>query len=194
MKRIHLLSFSCSLLLSACASTTAQAPAPAADKTRIEAHMLFLSDDSLEGRDTGSKGHLIASQYLASNFQQLGLKPAGDNGSYFQQVPLRQSKLIQQSPKFSLTSNGTTVNFDYPKEFTTGPSSHEGKVEVTKAGLVFVGYGLVSKEFGIDDYKNLDVKGKIVVMLPGRPDKLPSEEAAHLSSLKARLAAERLGR
>ena len=191
MKRIHLLSFSCSLLLSACASTTAQAPAPAADKTRIEAHMLFLSDDSLEGRDTGSKGHLIASQYLASNFQQLGLKPAGDNGSYFQQVPLRQSKLIQQSPKFSLTSNGTTVNFDYPKEFTTGPSSHEGKVEVTKAGLVFVGYGLVSKEFGIDDYKNLDVKGKIVVMLPGRPDKLPSEEAAHLSSLKARLAAER---
>ncbi len=191
MKRIHLLSFSCSLLLSACASTTAEAPAPAADKTRIEAHMLFLSDDSLEGRDTGSKGHLIASQYLASNFQQLGLKPAGDNGSYFQHVPLRQSKLIQQSPKFSLTSNGTTVNFDYPKEFTTGPSSHEGKVEVTKAGLVFVGYGLVSKEFGIDDYKNLDVKGKIVVMLPGRPDKLPSEEAAHLSSLKARLAAER---
>ncbi len=189
MKPMQLLSFGCALLLTACAASTA--PSQSADQSRIQAHMLFLADDALEGRDTGSRGHLIASQYIASNFQQLGLKPAGDNGTYFQQVPLRQSKLIQKSPSFTLASNGKTIQFDYPKHFTTGPSSHDGKVELTNAGLVFVGYGMVSKEFGIDDYQGLDVKGKIVVMLPGRPDKLPSEEAAHLSSLKTRLAAER---
>lgn len=189
MKPMQLLSFGCALLLTACAATTP--PSQTADQSRIQAHMLFLADDALEGRDTGSRGHLIASQYIASNFQQLGLKPAGDNGSYFQQVPMRQSKLIQKSPSFSLVSQGKTIQFDYPKQYTTGPSSHEGKVELSNAGLVFVGYGMVSKEFGIDDYQGLDVNGKVVVVLPGRPDKLPSEEAAHLSSIKTRLAVER---
>ena len=187
-------------LLGACAVTQpspAPSPAPAAasaatsqaDANRIAAHMAFLADDALEGRDTGSKGHLIASQYIASNFQQLGLAPAAENNSYFQKMKLKKSLLVKNSASLVIHQNGKDITLPYPKHFITRASSHEGKVAV-KAELVFVGYGMVSKEFGIDDYAGLDVKGKIVVMLPGRPHKLPSEEAAHLSSQKTRLAAE----
>lgn len=202
MKTIHWLTLGSALALGACQQTsqpqTAAAVAtPATNQEnsqravaeRVEAHMLFLADDALAGRDTGSSGHLIASQYIASNFHQLGLKPAGTEG-YLQPVPMKQSKLVQSSPKLSLTVDGKATDFAFPKQFMTGPSSHEGKVDVS-AGLVFVGYGLVSKEFGIDDYAGLDVKGKVVVMLPGRPESLPSEEAAHIASLKARTAAEK---
>lgn len=195
MKKLPWLALCSAVLLSACQSQPAGTAATSgndaarADKNRIEAHMLFLADDALAGRDTGSNGHLIASHYIASQFQQLGLKPAGTDG-YLQMVPLKQSKLIQNSPKLSLTQDGKTTELAFPKQFMTGPSSHDGKVALT-AELVFVGYGLVSKEFSIDDYAGLDVKGKVVVVLPGRPDHLPSEEAAHISSLKAKLAAER---
>lgn len=198
MKTLHWLTLGSALALSACQQNSQPTPNAAVANSetsqraiaeRVEAHMLFLADDALAGRDTGSSGHLIASQYIASNFKQLGLLPAGTNG-YLQSVPMKQSKLVQSSPKLSLTVDGTTTDFAFPKQFMTGPSSHEGKVDAS-AGLVFVGYGLVSKEFGIDDYAGLDVKGKVVVMLPGRPDHLPSEEAAHIGSLKARTAVEK---
>jgi len=195
MKKLPWLALCSAVLLSACQSQQASAPSAAsttverADKNRIEAHMLFLADDALAGRDTGSNGHLIASHYIASQLQQLGLKPAGTDG-YLQMVPLKQSKLIQSSPKLSLTQDGKTTTLAFPKQFMTGPSSHDGKVALN-AELVFVGYGLVSKEFNIDDYAGLDVKGKVVVVLPGRPEHLPSEEAAHIGSLKAKLAVER---
>lgn len=173
------------------AAVTTPQPAKFASEQRIAAHMTFLADDALEGRDTGSQGHLIASQYIASNFQQLGLKPAAANGQYFQPVPLIKSLLVQTSPEFSFELDGKATKLAYPKQFTTSPSNHQGKVSVKDAELVFVGYGMVSKEFGIDDYQGLDVKGKIVVMLPGRHHKLPSEEAAHLGALKAKIAAEK---
>ncbi len=201
MKTIHWLTLGSALALSACQQTSQPPTAAAAPEVankensqravaeRVEAHMLFLADDALAGRDTGSNGHLIASHYIASNFKQLGLQPAGTEG-YLQPVPMKQSKLVQSSPKLSLTVDGKATDFAFPKQFMTGPSSHEGKVDVS-AGLVFVGYGLVSKEFGIDDYAGLDVKGKVVVILPGRPESLPSEEAAHIASLKARTAAEK---
>lgn len=206
MNKTHWLALCSAMVLAACQQNTSATAvqvqpqnntalsnpagiAARADANRIEAHMLFLADDALAGRDTGSNGHLIASHYIASQFQQLGLKPAGTDG-YLQMVPLKQSKLVQSSPKLSFSSQGKTTELAFPKEFMTGPSSHDGKV-THSAELVFVGFGLVSKEFNIDDYAGLDVKGKVVVILPGRPEHLPSEEAAHISSQKAKLAAER---
>ena len=174
-----------------CVSTpTSSVSGNAANATAIEAHMQFLASDALAGRDTGSNEHEIASLYIATQLQALGLKPAGDNGSYLQRVPLRKARLVQDSAKFTLHTDGNNTELAYPKAFFTGPSLQFASTEVT-APLVFAGYGLVSKEFGIDDYANLDVKGKIVELFTGRPDSLPSEEAAHLNSLKTRLAAER---
>ncbi len=195
------------ILLSACAATTASktsdnktaetaaastmtTAAVKADANRIAAHMAFLADDSLEGRDTGSRGHLIASQYIASNFQQLGLQPAGDNKQFFQQVPMKKSMLVKNSNELVFHINGKAQKLAYPKQYFTSASGHQGKISVDNAELVFVGYGLVSKEFGLDDYAGLDVKGKIVVVLPGRPSSLPSEESAHIGSQKQQLAAE----
>jgi Zn-dependent M28 family amino/carboxypeptidase len=156
----------------------------------IEAHMQFLAADALAGRETGSKEHEIAALYIATQLQALGLLPAGDNDSYFQRVPIRTARLAQDSARFMLHVDGKSTALSYPKAFFTGPSLQYTQTDVT-APLVYAGYGLVSTEFALDDYAGLDVKGKIVVLLAGRPDSLPSEEAAHLSSLKTRLAAER---
>lgn len=192
MKLMSVSALSAMLMLAGCQSTTTAssvAVQPKASAKAIEAHMMFLGDDSLEGRDTGSRGHQIAANYIATQLAGLGLEPAGEQG-YFQSVPMRKALLVQSSAKMSLTKDGKTTHFDYPKQFFTGPSTLHAKADVT-APLVFVGYGLVSKEFNMDDYANLDVKGKIVVMLSGRPKSLPSEEAAHIQSLKAENAAER---
>ncbi|MDP5137227.1 M28 family metallopeptidase [Rheinheimera baltica] len=161
-----------------------------ANAQAIEAHMQFLASDALAGRETASKEHEIASLYIASQLQALGLEPAGEHGSYFQRVPMRKARLAQDSAKFVLHVDGKSTALAYPKAFFTGPSMQYTQTDVT-APMVFAGYGLVSTEFGLDDYAGLDVEGKIVVILTGRPDSLPSEEAAHLNSLKTRLAAER---
>ncbi len=163
-----------------------------ADQTRIEAHVRFLADDLLEGRDAGSRGHELAANYLASHFAQYGLEPAGDNDTYFQVVPFRKSTLLQSSPKLTLTVNGEKTALTYPKDYLTGPSSVSTESAVS-GGLVFVGYGIVSEELGHNDYQGLDVNGKVVVMLSGKPQSFPSEQGAHVASgrEKSRNAAER---
>lgn len=178
--------------LSACVDEQ-QSTAPVAvhaDAKALRAHLEFLASDDLEGRDTGSRGHEIAAKYIASEFKQLGLEPAGDDGSYFQRIKFRRSYLEENSASFSLHTGSETVQLDYPKEFMTGPSGYTEQDNV-EAPLVFVGYGLVSDAFGLDDYAGLDVEGKIVVILTGRPEHLPSEEGAHLNSSKTKFAAER---
>ncbi len=128
MKLATWLTLSSAVLVGACSQTTqppvaatptaavtSPQPAKFADEHKIEAHMQFLADDALEGRDTGSQGHLIASSYIATNFKLLGLKPAAANGQYFQPVPLIKSLLVQTSPEFGLTIDGKTTKFGYPK-------------------------------------------------------------------------------
>lgn len=171
-------------------SQTADSSALSANAESLQAHLEFLASDALEGRDTGSAGHEIAAQYIAAQFKQLGLQPAGDDGTYYQRIQFRRSFLKENSATFSIDDGTEVVSLDYPKQFLTGPSVYSEKDEIT-APLVFVGYGLVSDVFGIDDYAGLDVDGKIVVMLTGRPEELPSEEGAHLNSSKAKFAAER---
>ncbi|MBC3765886.1 M28 family peptidase [Neptunicella marina] len=175
-------------------TTTAAAPkpvAPQADVNKIKAHIEFLADDLLEGRDTGSRGHEIAARYIASQFTQLNLKPAGDDGSYLQRIPFRQAFLEQDSPKLSLTTAEGTQQLEYPKEYITGASTVSENSAV-EGKLVFVGYGIIAPELNHDDYADLDVDGKIVVMLTGKPKSFPSEEGAHFASRyeKARYAAE----
>ena len=150
------------------------------DTQRIKSHLFFLADDLLEGRDTGSRGHEIASLYIATEFAKYGLKPAGTDG-YMQSVPFRKANLVQESPTFTYTHNGETLSFDYPKEYLAGPSLLSTESHV-KGELVFVGYGIVADELSHNDYKGLDVEGKIVVTLAGKPSDFPSEEGAHFAS------------
>ncbi|RUO77142.1 M28 family metallopeptidase [Idiomarina seosinensis] len=178
--------------LAACgaAETTSQETSVSAQQKNIRAHLEFLASDDLKGRETGSEGHEIAAKYIASEFKQLGLKPAGDDGSFFQRIPFRTSLLVPNSAEMVYTRDGEELEFTFGKEFITSPSHYSERTEVT-APLVFVGYGMEAPEFGLNDYQGLDVEGKIVVMLQGRPQNLPSEEGAHLANIKGDIAREK---
>ena len=181
-------------MLSACsqqATQTADTTAIDVEKDRIKAHLEFLADDLLEGRDTGSRGYEIAAKYVATEFKKMGLQPAGDDG-YMQRVPFRKAFLNQNSPVGKIHINGETIDLNYPTDFMTGASMNATERSVN-AEVVFVGYGLVADTFDHNDYEGLDVEGKIVVALTGRPEAWPSEEGAHLASgrEKAKYAAER---
>lgn len=182
-------------LLSACAEQSApdtESKTPSVNVANIKSHLEFLADDLLEGRDTGSRGYEIAAHYVETEFKKIGLLPAGDDGGYMQRVPFRKAYLNQQSPKASIEVNGETIELGFPKEFMTGAPMSATETAVT-AEAVFVGYGLVAPTFDHNDYEGLDVEGKIVVALTGRPESWPSEEGAHLASgrEKVKYAAER---
>ena len=155
---------------------------------RVQADVEFLASDSLEGRDTGSKGYLIAADYVASQFRAIGLEPAGDNGSWYQQVPFRRASYATQ-PVLTMTIGGRQVRLDTGRDAAVRPSVTE-KVRQVSAGFVFVGYGIRDARHSIDDYRGLDLKGKIAVALRGTPKGLASDIDAHLASSKQRFAAE----
>jgi hypothetical protein len=177
-------------LLVIAASTQAQPPTTVEQDMarRVRADVEFLASDSLEGRDTGSKGYVIAADYVASQFRAIGLEPAGDNGSWFQQVPFRRAS-NQRPPTLTMTIGGRQVTLDPAKDAAVRPSVTE-KVRQLSAGFVFVGYGVKDARHNIDDYRGLDLKGKIAVALSGAPKGLPSDIDAHLASSKEQFAAQ----
>ena len=171
-------------------ATTAQAQTSAEQDIarRVRADVEFLASDGLEGRDTGSRGYVIAADYVASQFRAIGLEPAGEKGGWFQQVPFRRAT-FDKPPRLTLTIGGKAVELEQGKDASLRPSV-TAKSRKANAGFVFVGYGLKDKRFGFDDYRGLDVRGKIVVALSGTPTGLPSDVQAHLDASKGRFAAE----
>lgn len=190
MKKPVLLALAAAVTLLACSKPASELSQPKANHLLIESHLSFLADDLLEGRDTGSRGHEIASLYIAKQLQGLGLTGGAADGSFYQQVPMRKAALVPGSAKLSFQFADQALDLSYPQQFFTGPSLQQPSVSL-HAPLVFVGYGLVSEAFGLNDYAGLDVRGKVVVMLAGLPAKLPSEERAYLGSMKTEFAAER---
>jgi hypothetical protein len=148
---------------------------------RVRAHIGFLADDLLQGREPGTPGYDIAAAYVASQFQQLGLTPAGDGNSYFQKVPLVAYRLTDRGA-FSLRgANGQSKTLAFGTDFLPGKIPVTGTRSIS-APLVFVGFGVVSPERGLNDYDGLDVTGKIVVALSGAPADIPTEERAYYTS------------
>jgi Zn-dependent M28 family amino/carboxypeptidase len=157
-------------------------------QNRLQAHINFLADDLMLGRQPGSDGYNIAANYVASQFQQAGLTPAGDEGSFFQQVPLRQAFLQQGSAEMTLKRGGQSTSFTFLEQFYMSPSPGRTSSSL-EADLVFVGYGIDAPELEHRDYAGIDVEGKIVVQLSGQPQAFPSEEGAHFASTAQRLEA-----
>jgi hypothetical protein len=177
------------LPLAAAGAAVAQAPATAPDFSadRFRSHVTFLADDLMEGRDTGSRGYAIAANYVASQFEGLGLKPGGEKGGWFQNVRLRTAKLSETKPTLEISGPAGTKSWENATEVLMGPSAMEQDQEVS-AQVVFVGYGLDAPRQGLNDYKGLDVRGKVVAVLSGAPTDVPSELAAHLNSEKVKMA------
>jgi Zn-dependent M28 family amino/carboxypeptidase len=152
--------------LGAATAALAADPVPAISAANILAHTKVLSSDEFEGRAPGSTGEEKTVAYLIQEFKKLGLQPGNPDGSYIQNVPLVG---ITSEPKLSFTIDGNTMTMENINEFV-GPSSRlVPHVEAKDTDVVFVGYGVVAPEFGWDDYKGVDVRGKTVVMLINDP-------------------------
>lgn len=147
----------------------------------IKAHMGFLADDALEGREAGTRGYDIAANYVAAQYALLGVKPAGDKGSYLQRVPLLAFRPSGEGAVTLTGADGAASPLKYGEDYLPNAQAQAADLTV-EAPLVFVGFGVVDPTRGRDDYAGLDVKGKIVVMLTGAPSSIQTEERAHLSS------------
>ena len=138
------------------------------DPERIRAHVKFLSDDLLEGRGTGTRGGDIAANYIAAQFALSGLKPAGDNGSYLQKVAFT-GVLTQPSSSFSLRPlNGAPLDLKLGEDYVTSNQTQTEGVDID-APVVFVGYGIDAPEYRWDDFKGVDVRGKVVLLFVNEP-------------------------
>ncbi len=141
-------------------------PVPAISAASILARTRVLASDEFEGRAPGSAGEEKTVAYLVSEFKKLGLSPGNPDGTYIQNVPLVG---ITSNPVLTFTLDGRTMSMENINEFV-GPSSRlVPHVEAKDTEVVFVGYGVVAPEFGWDDYKGADVRGKTVVMLINDP-------------------------
>ena len=174
--------------LSLTASGVAQTPrsAPAAAEFSADAfraHVTFLADDLLEGREAGTRGYDIAARYVATQFEALGLRPGTASGW------LQPVEFIRYTTRGQPTLNVAGQTYTHGREMIVRASP--GSEVTLDAPMVFVGYGLDMPAHGFNDYEGLDVRGKIVVVLSGIPDGVPSDVAAHLSGDKRRMAAAR---
>ena len=142
------------------------------DPERIRAHVRFLSHDLLEGRGTGQRGGDIAAEYIATQFATYGLKPAGDNGTYLQKVPMVG---ITPEPEttFSLVAPRSDArNLTPLEDYVAYDQTQQPRSDVD-ADIVYVGYGIEAPEYKWDDYKGVDVRGKVLLMLVNEP---PSDD------------------
>jgi Zn-dependent M28 family amino/carboxypeptidase len=134
----------------------------------IRAHVKFLSDDLLEGRGTGQRGGDIAAAYLATQFSLYGLKPAGDNGTYMQKVPM-VGVTAQPQTTFSLVpANGQAMTLKLGDEYVVSNQTQQPSSDLD-ADLIYVGYGIDAPEYNWNDYKDTDVHGKVLLMLVNEP-------------------------
>jgi Zn-dependent M28 family amino/carboxypeptidase len=142
------------------------------DPERIRAHVRFLSHDLLEGRGTGQRGGDIAAEYIATQFALYGLKPAGDNGTYMQKVPM-VGVTPEPETTFSLVpAKGSAMNLKPLEQYVAYDETQQSRSDVD-AEVVYVGYGIEAPEYKWDDYKGTDVRGKILLMLVNEP---PSDD------------------
>ena len=153
----------------------------------IRADMRFLADDLLEGRGTGTRGHEIAAKFMASEFEAMGLEPAGENGTYFQSVPLRSMRPDEGHTTLSIVRGGKEQTLAFRKDFIAGldPGRTETSVE---APVVYVGFGVTAPEQGYDDYAGVEAKGKVVAYVGGAPPQFEATMRAHYSALQAKAA------
>jgi len=152
----------------------------------LRAHMAFLADDLLEGRNTGTRGFEIAANYVRAQFEEMGLKPGGVNGSYFQNIRFRKIELMRDQSSLTFTRDGSSRVLTLDKDYVMfgDPVSADTTAE---GQVVFVGYGVSAPQFKYDDYAGIDVRGKIVATLYGAPPRLPSAPGAHFSSTEEKL-------
>jgi Zn-dependent M28 family amino/carboxypeptidase len=185
MRKIVFLSLLSAMAMAQDATKPERAPAPAPRPSpaafaametispdRIRAHVRFLASDLLEGRGTGQRGGDIAAEYIATQFAIYGLKPAGDNGTYMQKVPMVGITPMPETT-FALAASGSApMTLKVLEDYVAYDQTQQPQSEI-EAPIVYVGYGIRAPEYDWDDYKGVDVTGKVLLMLVNEP---PSDD------------------
>lgn len=130
------------------------------------AHIKTLSSDEFEGRGPGTIGETRSVEYISMQFRELGLKPGNPDGTYFQKVPLVG---FSSKVEGSIAVGGKRIDLKFPADWVAVSRRFVPEVRVEPSDIVFVGYGVVAPEYGWDDYKGVDVRGKTIVMLVNDP-------------------------
>ena len=142
------------------------------DAERIRAHVRFLADDLLEGRGTGTRGGDIAARYIATQFALDGLRPAGDDGGYLQNIRFTGVHTLPATTASFQPRQGDALTLKLGEDFVIGNQTQTERTDVD-APIVFAGYGIVAPEYRWDDFKGVDVKGKVVLVIVNEP---PSQD------------------
>ena len=151
----------------------ARQAAQSIDAERIRAHVRFLSSDLLEGRGPGTRGGRLAAEYIATQFALSGLRPAGDNGTYFQKVPLLAVHTVEDKTSFAFVpARGAPITLKYGVDYVTKDQTGQQSADID-APIVFAGYGINAPEYHWDDFNGVDVKGKVLLVIVNEP---PSED------------------
>src|SRR5947199_1242089 len=130
------------------------------------AHIKVLASDEFEGRAPGTKGEELSVKYITDQFKKIGLKPGNPNGTYTQEVPLAG---IKSESQMSFVVGDKAMDLKYADDFVASSARLQPEIKIEKSDVVFVGYGVVAREYGWDDYKDVDVRGKTLLMLIGDP-------------------------
>lgn len=141
------------------------------------AHIKVLASDEFEGRAPGTKGEELSIKYISNQFKQIGLKPGNPNGTFTQEVPLAG---IKSDSRMSFIVGDKTIDLKYPDDFVASSARLQPEIKIDSSDVVFVGYGVVAPEYGWDDYKGLDVRGKTLLMLIGDPPIPDSKDPSKL--------------
>jgi Zn-dependent M28 family amino/carboxypeptidase len=159
-------------------TTSVRLPGPAftaletINPEHIRWHVRYLSHDLLEGRGTGQRGGDLAAEYIATQFAEYGLKPAGDHGTYMQKVPLVGITTSPETQFSLIPKQGEAMDLKPLDQYVAYDQSQQPQSDVD-AEIVFVGYGIQAPEYNWDDYKGVDVRGKVLLMLVNEP---PSDD------------------
>src|SRR5262249_27988181 len=154
-------------------SSDAEVAAAQIEESNLRAHVKYLADDLLEGRSPGSRGGMLAAKYIAAQFESLGLEPAATDRSYFQQVQMIGSR-PDPSTRFVIKSGTGDTEFRFGDDFVGATDLEQTEIPINSE-IVFVGYGVSSPENKWDDYKGLDVRGKVLMIMVNDPPATPSE-------------------
>ncbi len=186
MSRIVLIALSC-LFATACerkafeSSPKTQAATPSPAAKRIETDLRYLADDRLEGREAGTRGYDLAAEYVAKRYADIGLQPAGDDGTFFQRVPLLKALRERQGAAFVIERNGKRSELAFRDQYLPALNYDNARHSLT-APAVFVGQGVHAPELEYDDFAGIDVRGKIAVLFPGAPARFDNDRRAFYSS------------
>ncbi len=143
------------------------------DAQSIAAHIRFLADDLLEGRGPGTRGDHLAQLYISSNFERMGLSPGAPSGSWVQPVPL-VGITTQQPPVLRFEKQSEALELKQHDDFIAVSGVARPNIDVPLSEVVFVGYGITAPEYQWDDYAQLDVRGKIVLVMNNDPEDDPN--------------------